>query len=251
MKRLRLLQSSKGRRLQGQALLEGCHLIEEALRADFEIDVVCSTTRWQQQHPLLFQQVAQRASRSVSVSEAVLAAIATTKTPDGIIATGPRTPPLQPQFPCTLGVAVEALQDPGNLGTVIRTAAATDADGLWLSSDSVALDHPKVLRASAGQWFQLPMMPVPSLEEALHTAQGQGVQIVATHLEAQKSHWEVNWRRPSLIVIGNEGAGLSARVGAIADAQVRIPLWRGVESLNAAISLAVILYEAQRQRSLE
>lgn len=182
------------------------------------------------------------------MSETVLEVIATTQAPDGIIATASRQPPRLAALPCRLGVAVETLQDPGNLGTMIRTAAAAGADGFWLSEDSVSFDHPKVLRASAGQWFRLPMAIAPNLGETLRAAQGQGVQIVATLPTATQTHWAMDWRQPSLIVLGNEGAGLSEEIAAIATASIKIPLARAVESLNVAISLAVILYEAQRQR---
>lgn len=251
VKQLRLLHRTQGRSAAETLLLEGTHLLEAAVQADYPLDVVCYTLDWAQRYGALAAAIAPRAKRWVAVSEAVLAAIATTQTPDGIVATAPRHPPRTPQLPCSLGVAVETLQDPGNLGTILRTAAATNVDGLWLTQDSVAFDHPKVLRASAGQWFQMPMAVNSDLLTPLRAAKAVGVQVVATLPTATQAHWEVDWTRPSLIVLGNEGAGLSAEVAAIADVGVRIPLWRAVESLNVAISLAVILYEAQRQRSLK
>ncbi len=251
VKQLRLLHNTKGRSSSERLLLEGTHLLEAALQSHYELDVVCYTLAWAQRYPELAMAIAPQAQRWVAVSEEVLAAIATTQTPDGIVATAPRRPSRSPQLPCSLGVAVETLQDPGNLGTILRTAAATKVDGLWLTQDSVAFDHPKVLRASAGQWFQMPMTVSAALLTPLQAAKAAGVQVVATLPTATQAHWDVDWTRPSLIVLGNEGAGLSAEVAAIADVGVRIPLWQSVESLNVAISLAVILYEAQRQRSLK
>ena len=141
---------------------------------------------------------------------------------------------------------IERLQDPGNLGTIIRTSVAAGVDGLWLSPDSVDLDHPKVMRASAGEWFRLPtaVAHLPPLIEHY-----QQVQIVATLPQAEITYWELDWTQPTLILLGNEGAGLSEELVALADRQVKIPLGAGVESLNVAIAAALMLFEAQRQRS--
>ena len=146
-----------------------------------------------------------------------------------------------------LVLALETVQDPGNLGTIIRTAAAAGASGLWLSEDSVDLDNPKVLRASAGQWFRLKMAVSEDLKATVQQSQQAGMQVVATLPSATLTYWEVDWRKPSLILLGNEGAGLSADLAAMADQQVKIPLSPGVESLNVAIAAALMLYEAQRQ----
>ncbi len=255
VKRLRSLHQAKGREQEQRLLLEGTNLLVEALRAHFPLETVCYTSAWTARQPELSQQLQRQfeaqSLRLVEVSEEVLGAIATTQAPDGIVAVAPRQTCHQPQFPCSLAVAVETLQDPGNLGTIIRTAAATDVAGLWLSQDSVAFDHPKVLRASAGQWFQLPLAVSTDLTQTLRQAKATGMQVVATLPTAEKAHWDLDWTQPSLIVLGNEGAGLSDAVAALADTQVQIPLWRGVESLNVAISLAVLLYEAQRQRRPE
>ena len=165
------------------------------------------------------------------------------------MATAPRSD-RQQVLPFTgISLALETLQDPGNLGTIIRTAAAAGASGLWLSEDCVDLDNPKVLRASAGQWFRLPMAVSTDLTATVREYQQAGMQVVATLPTATMTYWEVDWQRPTLIVLGNEGAGLSAEVAGLTDLQVRIPLSSGVESLNVAIAAALLLYEAKRQKS--
>jgi RNA methyltransferase, TrmH family len=176
----------------------------------------------------------------------VLSAIATTLHPDGVVATARPLPAILPPFP-SLGIALQTLQDPGNLGTIIRTAAGAGADGLWLSDDSVDLENPKVLRASAGQWFRLPMAVV-DLQAEIRQFQRQGVQVVATLPTAELTYWEADLTRPTLILLGNEGAGLSPELAGMADVGIKIPLAAGVESLNVAIAAALILYEARRQR---
>jgi RNA methyltransferase, TrmH family len=255
VKGLRKLHQAKERSRQQLLLLEGTNLLEAAIARAYPLETVCFTDHWRSRHPSLWQSLQLLAARAtgaattvVEVSDAVLAAIATTPSPDGIIATAPRQPPQAPSLPCSLGVAIETLQDPGNLGTVLRTAAAAQVDGLWLSRDSVGYDHPKVLRASAGQWFRLPFAEVEDLGEPLRQAKAQGIQIVATLPRAEQLYWDYDWTRPSIILLGNEGAGLSAPMAALADGAIAIPLAAGVESLNAALSLGIILYEAQRQR---
>lgn len=250
VKQLRKLHRAKERREQQLFLLEGTHLLEEACRVGCPLVTVCCTSTWQADHGELWQQACQRAERAETVSPEVLKAIATTVQPDGVVATVERTVMQHSLHFKSLGLVLETIQDPGNLGTIIRTAAAAGAEGLWLSADSVDLDHPKVLRASAGQWFRLPMAVSPDLKTDLLHCKQQGLQIVATLPEATLTYWEADLRQPSVIVLGNEGAGLSEDLAAIADTQVKIPLSFGVESLNVAIAAALIVYEAQRQRGL-
>lgn len=250
VKQLRKLHRAKERRDQGLFLLEGSHLLEEACTADYPLSVVCYTPNWRDRHPDLWARLSQRTPRFEEVSEAVLEAIATTVSPDGVVAAASYravSPGLNHSL--SLGLALEALQDPGNLGTIIRTAAAANVEGIWLSADSVDLEHPKVLRATAGQWFHLPMAVSSDLDAELRQCKANGVQIVATLPTASQTYWQADLRKPTVIALGNEGSGLSAELTALSDVQVRIPLAEGVESLNVAVAAALILYEAFRQRS--
>lgn len=247
VKQIRKLHRAKERRQEQLFLLEGTHLIEAVCRTDRPLVTLCHTLEWQVAHPQLWQQSSQQSDRVEQVSSEVLRSMATTVEPDGVIAVLARSTTPQPRF-SSLGLVLETVQDPGNLGTIIRTAAAAGAEGLLLSADSVDLDHPKVLRASAGQWFQLPMATSPNLKVEIQTYQSQGMQVIATLPTATQTHWETDLCQPTLVLLGNEGAGLSAELAALADRQVTIPLSPGVESLNLAIAAALILYEAKRQR---
>ncbi|NEP40352.1 MAG: RNA methyltransferase [Okeania sp. SIO2H7] len=247
VKQARKLHQSKGRKNQQLLLLEGTHLLEEAFANSYPLETVFCTDRWQEKHRQLWEDLSQHAARVELVSPKVLEAIATTVNPDGAIATAPQKAKDSP-IVTSLGLALETIQDPGNLGTIIRTATATDTEGLLLSSDSADLDHPKVLRASAGAWFKLPMGVTVDLAGQLNRYRQQGMQVVAAVPNAQLSYWEINLREPTIILLGNEGTGLSEKAIALADKKISIPLSRGIESLNVAISAALILYEAQRQR---
>lgn len=246
VKAVRKLHQAKGRRLQQQFLLEGTHLVQEARRTGYSLDLVCYTESWEQRYPALLAQLVHHSHRLQLVSEPVLAAMATTVHPDGVIAVAPQRP--SPSMALNrLGLAFETLQDPGNFGTIIRTAVAASVDGLWLSQDSVAPDHPKVLRASAGQWFQMRMAVIPDLRQQVQQWRADQVQVVATCLTAAIPYWAIDFRRPTVILLGNEGAGLTADLQAMATLQTTIPMAVGVESLNVAISTALLVYEAQRQ----
>jgi len=253
VKQLRKLQQPKERRKQDLLLLEGTHLIEAACAASYPLQVLCYTEAWQQRHGEIYREAIAQAARIELVSDAVLTSIASTVTPDGVVAIAPRRNAWQEAASrphsekISLGVMLEKLQDPGNLGTIIRTAAAAGSDGLWLSDDSVNVDNPKVLRASVGHWFQLPMATV-SMPEQAQQLRHSGVQVVATTATAALSYWELDLRQPTVFVMGNEGAGLSDELIAQASVAAKIPLRPDVESLNVAISTALLLYEARRQR---
>lgn len=247
VKQIRKLHSTKERHKQQLFLLEGTHLLEEACAVNYPLETVCCTPQWEQAHPQLWEVACSRCKRAEIVITEVLAGMATTVQPDGVVATAKRGEQ-ENQVPVRgLVLAVETLQDPGNLGTIIRTAAAAGASGLWLSDDSVDLDNPKVLRASAGQWFRLNKAVSEDLKATVQQCQQGGMQVIATLPTASLTYWEVDWQKPSLILLGNEGAGLSDDLAAMADTQVKIPLSPGVESLNVAIAAALMLYEAQRQ----
>ncbi len=250
VKQMRKLHAAKERDRQQLFLLEGTHLLEEACGVDYPLEVVCFTPEWQARYPELSETVTQRSPRCELVNEAVIKAVATTVQPDGVVAIAKRRESAVPSIPQSgLTLALETLQDPGNLGTLIRTAAATGTQGIWLSADSVDAASPKVLRASAGQWFRLPVSVSADLKSDVIRAQEQGVQVISTTADAPLTYWEIDYQQPTIVLLGNEGAGLSADLLSTADYQVRIPLQSGVESLNVAIAAALILYEALRQTS--
>ncbi|MEM1425189.1 MAG: RNA methyltransferase [Cyanobacteria bacterium P01_H01_bin.130] len=254
VKRLRQLHRAKGRREQNCFLLEGTNLVEAACQLQHPLAIACATERWIDSHSALWASLLEQVERWESVSEPVLGAIATTQNPDGVVAVAPRTPWTPPVIPgpqaASVGLVLERLQDPGNLGTIIRVAAATGVTGIWTSRDSVDLDHPKVLRASAGQWFRVPLRSVSDLSETLQMQKDQGIRIISTSPTAPQTYWDLDWRSPSVILLGNEGGGLSPELSALADVSVSIPQRPDVESLNVAMSAALLLYEGQRQAAI-
>jgi RNA methyltransferase, TrmH family len=250
VKQIRKLHAAKYRRQEGLFLLEGTHLIEEAAFAKWPMEVLCFTAAWQAKESALLETLQTQEIRCELVSPEVLLSMATTINPDGVVALARshsqshHTLSIQ-----SLGLVLETLQDPGNVGTILRTAAAAGVEGIWLDPESVDLESPKVLRASAGAWFRVPTAHSPDLPTQVRDYQTQGFQVVATTPKADLDYWAVDYTQPTLVLVGNEGAGLSDALINAATLQVSIPLSAGIESLNAAIATAIILYEAKRQRN--
>lgn len=245
-KQFRKLHQAKERHRQNMFLLEGTHLLQEACSVRYPLLQVAVTEAWCHTHRALLDQLQDLSIDICLVSFDVLRSMCTTVSPDGVVAIAQRDVCIPVPRVVSLGVALERLQDPGNLGTVIRTATAAGCECLWLTSDSVDMDHPKVLRATAGQWFRLPLQTVSTLDDL----RGLNAQIVATTPAASLEYWDLDLRQPTIFLMGNEGAGLSGPAMELASHRVKIPLVAGVESLNVAIATAVLLYEAKRQRQV-
>lgn len=251
VKSFRKLHQPKFRKQSQTCLLEGTNLVEAAVRHGYPVQVCCFTEAWRSQHLDLTQNLSVTEARIELVSDEVLEAMATTRHPDGVVAmiNWPVTDDL-PQTPEGVGLVLESIQDPGNLGTILRSTSAANGSGIFLSQDCVALTNPKVLRASVGAWFRVPTYIPADLRAMLQTYQSQGVQIVATTATAAQPHWTLDYQKPTLLLIGNEGAGLSPDLIALADHQVKIPIDEGTESLNAAIAASILLFEGCRQRAM-
>lgn len=190
-------------------------------------------------------------SRVEVVRDSVFHSMSDTNTPQGILAEVRMQPvteeDLYPQEKQPFILIIERLQDPGNLGTIIRTAEGAGVTGIILSADSVDLYNPKVVRSTMGSIFRVPVFVAQDLQEAVNHAKKRGIQIYGAHLSGAQ-FYEEDFTEGCAFLIGNEGNGLSEAVSACADCLIRIPMQGQVESLNAAISTAVISYEVLRQR---
>ncbi len=255
VRRLRALHEPRGRRDHSLLLLEGTHLLQEALRLGLTPAHLLATEDWAAAHGQLLERLP-GACRLQPVSAEVLEAVATTRHPDGVVLTLPLPEEPQAPGPSTgsegLVLALDTIQDPGNLGTLMRTALAAGVDALWLA-DGADPHQPKVLRASAGAALALPLWRAsrPALAAQLERSRAAGVQLVATqppHSGAQP-YWSLDWCRPTVLLLGSEGAGLAPELLALASHRVTIPHHPAVESLNVAVAAAPLLLERQRQQS--
>ncbi|MFM9041140.1 MAG: TrmH family RNA methyltransferase [Vulcanococcus sp.] len=247
--RLRALHQAKGRREQGLLLLEGTHLLQEVVRLGLKPDRLLATSAWIERHPAL---AASCPAPLQPVGEEVLAAVATTETPDGVVLTLPIS-----ALPGAAGqgswvLALDQLQDPGNLGTLLRTALAAGVEELWLGGGADPW-QPKVLRASAGAALALPTRRDPDragLQLQIERARQAGHQVVASLVDGSRSipYWDLDWTLPTVLLLGNEGAGLHPELAALATHCVTIPHSAAVESLNVAVAAAPLLLERWRQQ---
>ncbi|MEI8251003.1 MAG: RNA methyltransferase [Synechococcus sp. ELA057] len=249
IRHLRELHEARGRREQGRLLLEGRHLLEEALRLGLQPDRVLATPAWIAAHQDLWQALP-GGTRRQPVAEEALQQAASTQQPDGVLAT--LVPPQPPQVhQPSFVLALDRLQDPGNLGTLLRTALAAGVEEVWLA-DGADPHAPKVLRASSGAALALPLRRLSgeALPAALEAAAASGLRLVATVVAQGRPYWELDWRQPTLVLLGNEGAGLAPQLCDLAAERVTIPHSPAVESLNVAVAAAPLLLERWRQSAI-
>lgn len=147
-----------------------------------------------------------------------------------------------------LVLVLDNLQDPGNMGTVFRSAEAAGASGILMSKDCVDVYNPKVIRSTMGAIFRLPFYRVEDLPGAVMELKDGGLRVYAAHLEGRRTYDGEDYRRGCAFLIGNEGNGLRQEVAECADCRIRIPMEGCTESLNAAVAASILLFEAARQR---
>ncbi len=155
---------------------------------------------------------------------------------------------LTPKSANPLIICAENLQDPGNLGTIIRMGEAAGASGVIISSNSVDIYNPKVIRSTMGSIYRMPFIYTDDFIETLNELKKRGVTLYAAHLNGSKSYTDMDYTKASAFIIGNEGNGLTDEAAACADCLIKIPMHGNVESLNAAIACTVLAFEASRQR---
>jgi TrmH family RNA methyltransferase len=255
VKALRRLESRRHRERDGLILLEGLRLVTDALDAGFQPETVLVAEALLAQHAELGRALGALPPRVVSLAdEAVLAAACTTVSPQGIVA-AVRMPPLVAHVPAgaTLVLVLDNVSDPGNVGTLVRGAAGFGCDAVVSLGACADVWSPKALRSAMGGTFRVPHVAAAewaelraSLEEhdfAIHAAEGGF---------GACDYGEVDWRRPSAIVVGNEANGLCEEIRAdVAAGRIRavsIPMAARLESLNAAMAGTILLSECARQR---
>ena len=250
VKELRRLFSDATPNQQGEIAIEGMHLLEEAIRSGLRLSsVFFSESARERAHKLLPQLPAR--TEALLLPDEVFASAVPSESPQGVAALlQVKSFTLDEVFapPPALLVVTAGVQDPGNLGTIARSAEAFGVTGLLLGERTVSPWNWKAVRASAGSLFRVPMVKV-ELAKALDEVKSRGVLVLATSSHKGTSIADADLRGPMAFVIGSEGAGLPKEILARADEVVCIPQSTRVESLNAGIAASIVLYEAARQRT--
>ncbi len=238
----KLSESARERRKAGQALLDGIHLIEACVASGYEpgMLVVSEQGMGNPEIAALLSRV--DSPQIIAVPNALFAELSPVETPTGVLAVIDIPQPEVPVNP-SFALVLEDLQDPGNLGSVLRSAAAAGVQVVWLSPGCVDAWSPKVLRAGMGAHFVLPIVERADLIE---TANGFPGVTLAACLKGEPLYG-IDLQGPVAFMIGNEGAGLSPALQAAATKRFTIPMPGAVESLNAAAAAAICLFERVRQ----
>lgn len=242
----RLAASGSERRRRGASILDGAHLVAAFLETGRKPEAVM-VSRAGLDDPEVARLVERSKPAPVTLlSDTLFDALSTVQAPTGILAEV-KTPQGEPvPDDAALVLALEDIQDPGNVGTLLRSAAAAGARHVLLSAHCAFAWSPKVLRAAMGAHFALNIVEGADLGAFLARYRGGSVALAGG---GERSLYDLDLRGPVAFLVGNEGGGLSAAVLAGAKARARIPLAAGVESLNAATAGSIALFEAMRQRS--
>lgn len=250
LKELRLAFHSAELTERSECAVEGVKLIEEALRSSQHLESIFFSESARPLAEKLLSQINSR-TEALVLPNALFKSIVPSDTPQGVAALVKLRAFSSAQLldRSNVGpfIVAAGLQDPGNLGTILRSAEAFGAAGIFLTERTVSPYNSKVLRGSAGSIFRLPVLRIASAE-LIPLLRAQGIRLLATSSHQGTPLPKISWTLPLAIFIGNEGAGLSPALTSQMDETLVIPQAAQVESLNAGVAASIVLYEAARNR---
>lgn len=243
-----LTQKAKARREEDVFIVEGPRMFQEAPK-DWIKEVYVSASFLAKNDKVLLENI-----RYEVVSDEVFKKISDTQTPQGILSVLKK-----PHYDLEqainhakenvpLFVILEDIQDPGNLGTIMRAGEGAGISGVIMTDKTVDLFNPKVIRSTMGSIYRVPYYVVNGLDEAIDRLKENNVMVYAAHLENSTDYDKKDFKKPTAFLIGNEGNGLKRETADRASEYIKIPMLGQVESLNAAVATTVLMYEAARQR---
>ena len=261
-----LLEKGNIRKKSKAFVAEGIKLVDEALEYGKVLEVVCSESLYGEiisgdlsgnrllaENDKNITNYVKKGSSLLVVSDTVFKSMSETKTPQGILAVaempdyGLLDKGFLEQAYTKNGkiklLVLEDTADPGNLGTIMRTAEAAGVTGVIMGKGTVDIFNPKVVRSTMGSIFRLPFVYVEDVKSTIKELKKMGISFYAAHLKGKKSYKDIKYSDKSAILVGNEARGLSNEVAELADNYVIIPMSGKVESLNAAVAAALMMYE--------
>jgi len=241
-----LLGRVKERREAGAFVVEGVRLVEEAALSNWRFRFVLYDDTLSERGMLTIQRLTSAGVDVEEVSASVMQSISETEAPQGILAVLEFMNLPIPQPPNFILVP-DQIRDPGNLGTLLRSAAAAGVQAVLIPPETADVFAPKVLRSGMGAHFRLPIHSM-SWEEIGKTVKPEGLQVLIADMEGS-SCWETDLRGPVALIVGSEAQGASASAQRLASGKIRIPMCGGTESLNAGVAGSVLMFEVLRQRN--
>jgi TrmH family RNA methyltransferase len=254
---LRQVRAVRDGKVDELIYVEGLRLCEEALRSQLTLEavVVSKELLRKERAAGVIDELSQAAKRFGSVSEKLLESVSYTKTPQGIIVLAQRPEASESRLAAQLDarpllVVLHQINNPVNVGAILRTSEAAGAAGVITSKNTSDPFSPKSLRGAMGSAFRLPIWSGPSYTETIDWCRQRGVATVCADVDATTAYTEIDWTGPSALILGPESTGLTAEELELADQRVSIPMRGMAESLNVAVAAGILLFEAARQRAL-
>ncbi|MDK0863522.1 RNA methyltransferase [Clostridium perfringens] len=242
-KDIKKLKEKKHRIKSNKYLIEGLRFVEEAIKSKVSIDSIVFTESFKEKNPDLFLKINENI-KLIQMNEALLKQLCSTENPQGIV--GVINMQNKELKSGDLVVLVDKVQDPGNMGTIIRTAHAAGAAGIVMTKGTVDIYNDKTLRSTMGSIFYIPIVEDDSLD-FVKSLKKEGYKLVVSSLQGKNNFFEENLQGKVMIAVGNEGNGVSDEVYDIADIKVKIPMPGEAESLNVAVATSIMIYEKIRQ----
>ncbi len=249
IKHIKKLKDKKYRDINKEFIIEGIKLIKEAIEEKAQIKqiVICDNCQNTDIIPKdLMYEIAKY--ECIYVTEKIFSSITDVNTPQGILAIiGRNNEEAQIDYTQDIIVALDDIQDPGNLGTILRTIDSIGLNQILVSKGTADSYNPKVVRSTMGAIFRVKIIECEDLEKTLKEVKKQKYELVITSLQTKNSIYDIDYNK-KVIVIGNEGNGVSQNIQNIADEKVKIPMLGKTESLNASVATGIVLYEYVRQK---
>lgn len=247
-KETKKLRERKARNKSSKYIIEGYRLIQEAFIASLPIEYIMVSEDSKEKTSQYLGKFIDKNTKIYGLKKELFKEICSTEQPQGIIAVA-KMKVVDLDYNGNFYLLCDKVQDPGNLGTIIRTAHAAGVDGVILTKGTVDLYNDKTIRATMGSMFHIPIIFDDEGNSITKGFISKGFSLLATSLEGDRDFFKEDLSGKIIITVGNEGNGVSEEIFKLSDKKVRIPMPGGAESLNVAIATAIILYEKVRQNS--
>ncbi|MEQ8168888.1 MAG: RNA methyltransferase [Candidatus Eremiobacterota bacterium] len=252
IKFLKSLLTTQGRKKNKSFIIEGFKLFQEALNSGSQIECFFySPAALEGREGLFLTDIIEKKNiNSCLISDSIMNSLCDTVSPRGLVAVIKKEINYTEEidFSDHIWLMAYEIQDPGNLGTIIRTADAAGVKGIFLSTGTVDVTNPKVIRATMGSFFHTGLFKIKDIESFMLQSRKKGVTFITTSVSSGKEYFNIKYRTPVVLIAGNEGHGLPDDIIHQSDITVTIPVYGKAESLNVGIATGIILYEIARQK---